>query len=425
MSVVDPEATAPAAVVAPAHRPAIDLVRAGALVMVVLGHLSLAIIDRHPDGSLRGANALALYPHLAWLSMLAPMPVFFCAAGWANTTASLRTAARRLRAIVGLGAVVVTVWSMASIIELLVVGHGDIVADGARIATQPLWFLAAYVPFTALGARLSRWAARPVVAVGLCLTALAALDIARCGFSAPKAIGWPGFFIAWGVPWLVGAWWRGASEAGRLHELRTGTALAAGSLVAAVALVRFAGYHPGLIDAVPGQRSNTTPPTLYTAVAALAQVGVLMMAAHTLDRIGTRFHRLIDRAGQAAVGVYAWHLSALALCAALLAAGVWAPERLSGWWWLSRPVWFAAVLGVTALFVAATSATRARVSKRHKQGRRREPSPTAPAPAKVLVGVAASTLGAGIVGLLGPRTLPTAVAGAACFLIGWVLLDPP
>lgn len=57
MAAGDAALTAPTTA-APSRRPAIDLVRAGALALVVLGHLSLAIIDRNPDGTLRGANVL-------------------------------------------------------------------------------------------------------------------------------------------------------------------------------------------------------------------------------------------------------------------------------------------------------------------------------------------------------------------------------
>ena len=49
------------------RRPAIDLARTAALAMVVLGHLSLAVIDRGPDDTLRGTNLLSLYPRWAWL----------------------------------------------------------------------------------------------------------------------------------------------------------------------------------------------------------------------------------------------------------------------------------------------------------------------------------------------------------------------
>ena len=403
----------------PGRRGAIDAARLAALLLVVIGHLLLAVIDRGPDGALRGANLLALEPGVAWLAAAAPMPVFFAAAGWSNARADLHSAARRLRVLVGLGAVVVGAWSAASITELLIRGEGGIVADGARIATQPLWFLAAYVPFTAAGARLARFAARPVVAIGACLTALTAIDLARFVFHAPEIVGWAGFLMAWGVPWLLGGWWRGRWEAGGMQERRAGVALAAASLAAGAVLVQRFGYHPALIDAVKGHRSNTTPPTLFTAVASMAQVGVVMTAAPVLDRVAGRWQRWVRRAGVAAVAVYAWHLTALALCAAALAAGLWAPDRLTTAWWLTRPLWLAVVLGITALLVAVTG----RVSER-LTGRAVDPGRPPAGSSTVMAGLVLSTCGAAVVGLKGPRTLPAAGAAVIAFAAGWWFLRP-
>ena len=384
--------------------------------LVVLGHLTLAVIDRGPDGAIRGANAIALNPGLAWLAMLAPMPVFFAAAGWANATSTPRSAAPRLRTLVGLGAVVVVLWSTMSIVEILVRGEGGIVADGARIATQPLWFLAVYVPLAALGSDIATLAQHPVAAVGACLGVLAALDLARFEFGAPEAIGWPGFFLAWGVPWLIGAWWRLRWQTGWQHERRAGAVLVAIASVCALGLVHVGGYHPALIDAVEGQRSNTTPPGLFTAVAGVVQVGVLMVVAGGLDRLAARWRGLFDRAGEASVAVYVWHLSALAFCAAALAAGVWAPVRFSMGWWLTRPMWFAAVLGVTGLLAAATAWVRRRIH-RETEGESTN--------IRIGVGLVCATVGAGVIGLLGPRTLPSATFAMAAFVAGWWCLRSP
>lgn len=384
--------------------------------MVILGHLTLAVIDRGPDGAIRGANVLELHPGLAWLAMLAPMPVFFAAAGWANATATPRSAAPRLRTLVGLAAVVVVSWSTLSMLEYAVLGGGAI-ADGARIATQPLWFLAVYVPLAAFGSDVARWAEHPMVAIGGSLVVLGALDIARFAHGAPDAIGWPGFFLAWGVPWLLGAWWRRRWQAGWTNERRTGAALVVIGSVCAVGLVVFAGYHPALIDAVEGQRSNTTPPGLFTATAAIVQVGLLMVVATWLDRVAELYRGVFDRGGEASVAVYVWHLSALALCAAVVAAGVWAPERFSGAWWLTRPLWFAAVLGVTGLLVTTTSWVRARLGTQIDQ--------RVPSDVQIVVGVICVTIGAGVIGLLGPRTPPSATVAVAAFVAGWWCLRSP
>jgi hypothetical protein len=397
------------------HRDAVDVARVLALLIVVVGHLTLAVIDR-TDGSVRGANLLALHPEWAWVAAAAPMPIFFAAAGWANAGATLITGARRLRTLVGVAAVVVGSWSCAVAMAIAVAGAPGVVGDGARIATQPTWFLAAYLPFAAAGRPLARAAARqPVAVIGGSLAALAALDLARFGLGAPDWIGWPGFFLAWGVPWLAGGWWRDRAATG-LREQPIGLVLAMTATAAAVVLVRTAGYAPSLIDAVEGARSNTTPPTLYTAVVGLAQVGVLLTVARGLDAAGRRWRRLWARAGEAAVGVYLWHLSALALCGGAVALGLPVPERLTTAWWLTRPLWWGAVVAVSVGFVTATAAVRTWM-----QGRDGTPGAGPSAP-RAVAGIVLAATGAAAVGLRGPRTGLAALACSALFVAGWVAL---
>ena len=463
------------------RREGVDVARVLALLIVVLGHLLLAVVER-PHDEVRGANLLALHPGWALLAVAAPMPVFFAAGGWANATATLAAAAPRLRTLVGLGAVAVVAWSIAVALATLF-GGGDsgIVGDGARVATQPLWFLAAYVPFAAAGGSLARLARHIRVVLPAMLALLLALDVARFGFDAPEWIGWPGFFLAWGTPWLLGAWWRhrvesaglgtevlpdaqrmagahsveagsgpgrgrggrqgldeqtvaGAAPAeagtdpgsGRSHggrrgfdERATGWALAAGGTLACLALVHLGGYAPALIDAVPGARSNTTPPTLYTAVAGIAQVGVLLVVAPALDRAGRRWRRLWSQAGEAAVGVYVWHLTALTLCVAVIAAGFPVPERLTTLWWLTRPVWWVAILAVTAAFVGLTAAVRSRLGGRRRTATAQRQAAPVPVP---VAGVIVTSAAAALVGLRGPRHLEVALVCSALFLAGWFLL---
>jgi hypothetical protein len=402
------------------RRDAIDVARVGALAMVVAGHLLLAVIDRGPDGALRGANLLSLHPDLAWLSLLAPMPVFFAAAGWANASGTVLRAAPRLRTLVGLGAVVVLVWYVPAMVERLATGERGVLGDGARIATQPLWFLAAYLPFAASGARLAALARRPVVAVGSCLVLVAVLDLARFGGDAPQWIGWFGFLPAWGVPWLLGAWWRD-QRFDRRRERRTGALIALVAAVVGAVLVWRGGYEPALIDAVAGRRSNTTPPTLFTAVAAVAQVGVLLVLAGALDRVGARRRAAVRAGNRVAVGVYVWHLTALALCSGVVALGLAVPERSTGWWWVTRPLWWAAVLAVTAALVAASAGVRqALVDRRLARPPGRERGAV-----EVSTGVVLAAVGAALVGLRGPSSVATAAVALGALLSGWWLLPAP
>src|SRR5262245_9729886 len=191
------------------RRDGIDVARSLALVVVVAGHLAMAAVDRRPGGGVRAANLFALRPGWAGVAALAPMPVFFAAGGWANATATPAGSARRLRALVGMGAAVVGAWSAAVVVATSVAGRPGEVGTGARLATQPLWFAAAYLPLPASGAALARLARRhPLGSVGGCLAGLVVLDLARFARGGPAWVAWPGFWLAWGTPWLLGAWWR-------------------------------------------------------------------------------------------------------------------------------------------------------------------------------------------------------------------------
>lgn len=397
------------------RREAIDVARVLALALVVTGHLLLAVIDRVGD-EIRGANLLALHPGWAILAAAAPMPVFFAAGGYANAKATLGSSVTRLRPLAGLGTVVVVAWSSAVVVAVLTTGHSGIVGDGARLATQPLWFVAAYAPFATSGRWLAWLAARhPVASIGGCLAALAILDLSRLALDGPRWVGWIGFAPAWVVPWLAGGWWRDRVERGVFDERRVGALLAAAFIAAAIVLVHLLRYSPALIDAVPAARSNTTPPTLYTACVGLAQVGVLMLAARSLDAVGRRWRRAWTRAGEAAVGVYVWHLTALTLCAAAIAAGLPTPTRLTTLWWITRPLWWALVLAIALAFVVGTDHLRRRIGRsteRRASGSRW----------RAVVAVTALTVAAGAVGLKGPRTLPLATVLSALFLLSWSLL---
>jgi hypothetical protein len=401
------------------RRPAIDVVRVAALVAVVVGHLLMAVVDQGPDGAVRGVNLLELEPGWKWLTLLSPMPLFFAAGGWANATSSAPAAARRLRPIVGLAAVVVGVWYLPAVVELVRQGERGVLGDGARLATQPVWFLAAYLPFAAAGSWLARSARRPVWSIGSCLVVLALADVARFALDAGELIGWVGFLPAWAVPWLLGAWWRqavgGRSDA-RRFELARGVVLAGASLLLGAALVRWAGYSPTLVDAVAGDRSNTTPPTSFTAVAAVGQVGLLMIAAEALDRWGARWRTLVDRAAAVSVPVYLWHLTALALCSGLVAVGMPVPERLTVGWWLTRPLWWAAVLAVTGLLVVLTARGRTQLVRRHRD------VPSSSGTGTMRIGVVVAAVGAAMVGLRGPASVALAAAALAALIAGWRML---
>lgn len=383
------------------RRGAIDVARSTSLVLVVVAHLVMVVIDRGPGGAVRGINLFQLYPRWEWLTALSPMPLFFVASGWANVGGTVAGRARRVTLILTLAVVLSTAWSAATLVERVVTGGNGIVSDGARVSTQPLWFLAAWIPFTLFADSLTTSSRRIGVFIVGAATVLVVGDVARFVFDAPRWVGFTGFFVAWAVPWALGSWWRQQHDAHTFDERVVGLVVCAGAITIAIPMVAWGGYSVALIDAVPGGRSNTTPPTLFTAVASTVQFGAFMACAPALDRIAARRSRVIRQLDTVAPGLYVWHLTALSLLGALLAAGLWAPHRLSPEWWLSRPLWWAAIVALAIAFALA-SRTLTRVVEQSASGTVTRD--------RVVIAAFASGLAFALAGLYGPDTTGMAIA---------------
>ena len=73
----------------------VDLLRALAIAMVIIGHWVVTVIERDADGQTTGHSALGdlrwAYP-LTWLAQV--MPVFFLVGGYANAASLTRLRAR-------------------------------------------------------------------------------------------------------------------------------------------------------------------------------------------------------------------------------------------------------------------------------------------------------------------------------------------
>lgn len=382
--------------------------------MVVAGHLTLAVIDRH-DGEVRGENLLALFPHWYWVTIIAPMPLFFLAGGYANAESTFEESTKRLSLFAGIATIVVSVWALPVVIADAVSGSTGIVGDGARVATQPLWFFAAYAPLVAMGGSISHLSARAQLRLlGSCIAIVAACDLIRFGAGGPKWVGWFAFLPTYGTFWICGIVWRRKSARPGFSERRPGVILLVVTLVIAFLLTSRMGYSWALIDAVPGKRSNTTPPTLFTVTAGLLQAGVVLVSATALDRFARRRERLFTRLREVAVGVYVWHLSAMMVVSATVALGVPLATRFTTWWWLARPVWYGTIGVVTVFLVIVTRLIIARLTS--------QSGPSAVGSKSKLTGVVGVVLLAGAaahIGLKGPRTSPAAIGLVVVLALAW------
>jgi len=351
----------------------LDLVRALALGVVVLGHWLLAVLWTD-GGGFQASTLLAEAPASRWLTWgLQVMPLFFVVGGFANAT-SLTSAARRgdgygqwvrgrvvrlFRPVVPL----LLVWAVLAVVLPALGVAGDVVVLASMNGTTPLWFLATYVLVIAVApiglAAHRRWGWR-VPAAALVLAG--AVDAAH-GAGVPL-IGWANFLVVWGGLHQLGFLWHDGTLA-RVRGLRW--ALVAAGLGGLAALVGLAGYEVSMVG-VPGSvRSNNLPPTVALMALGLWQVGVALLVRDRVSRWlqRPRVWAVVAGAGSVAMSVYLWHLTTMDVAAATVLAGWW-PEvaPLSTGWWLGRPVWVALNVAVLVPVVRLAAPVERRAAAR-------------------------------------------------------------
>ena len=235
-------------------------------------------------------------------------------------------------------------------------GEPRLAADVARIAAQPLWFLAVYV-LVVLAAPFQRrihrrhGAALLAALVGVVVL----LDVLRLTEVAP------GVAVANYLAVFLFCQELGFLYAdGRFAAVRPRrAALAGGAALGALALLTGLGPYPVSMIGLPGQRiSNMSPPTVVILVLGLAQAALLLAAhaplARWLER--PRVWRATIVANLVVLTAFLWHLTALiAAGAALLALGVPVVEPGTAAWWLERPLWLGAASVVLLLLVLGLS----------------------------------------------------------------------
>ncbi|RQX49066.1 acyltransferase, partial [Micromonospora chalcea] len=194
----------------------IDLLRALAITMVVLGHWGVTVIG-YDNGRPAGHSALAdlrwAWP-LTWVAQV--MPVFFLVGGYANA-ASLTSRRRRGGSATG--------WLVdrsarlirPTTVLLLVLAAGAGIAtlrgaDAAQVreviwfATIPLWFLVAYVAVVALTPPMYALHRRFGLAVPVALVVLVALgDLGR--LLGPAVLADGNYLLGWLAVHQVGFAW--------------------------------------------------------------------------------------------------------------------------------------------------------------------------------------------------------------------------
>ncbi|EHR59808.1 acyltransferase family protein [Saccharomonospora cyanea] len=303
------------ATVVPTRDRFLDVVRALAIVAVVVQHWTMPVLG-YTDGLLTAGNAFTTpgWWIVTWLSQV--MPLVFFTGGAANHLSLTRATtarswlSRRLSRLLLPVLPLLAVWTAVPPVLRLLGAPEQPVALASSIAAQLLWFLGVYLitvlatPLLVAAHRRWRWAVPAVLA------ALAAVvDAAR--FDGMPYVGYANAVFVWFAVHQLGFFY----SDGTLRRLSRRAALsvsAAGFGVTAL-LVAFGPYVASMIGMPGAPMSNMSPPAVVLVSLAVGQIGLTLAAreflttwaerpaiASTLGWLGSRF-----------MSVYLWHMPAL------------------------------------------------------------------------------------------------------------------
>ena len=367
----------------------VDVLRALAITVVVLGHwLIAAVVIRDGEVVPNAVLNIAPWSHpLTWVFQV--MPVFFLVGGYANALSwrSARAAgtpyAGWLRArLTRLGAPVVPLlatWLVLATSAYSLGVPGSTLRLASQVALVPTWFLAAYILVVMVApatlALWERWRWWSVLAgLGLSL----AVDAVSIG-TGEVLVGFANYLVAWATVHQLGYAWVDGALASRLRRVAL-----AGVGLAGLVLAVWVGPYPLSMIGVDGADLNNSYPTRVTMLLlGMLQGGVILLAERPLARMleGRRLWLATIAVNARIMTLYLWHLTTMVLVLglSLLLGGFglgWEP--LSAGWWATRPLW----IGVLAVVVLGFVALLGRF-----ETPRREERPPPPVWVAILAGV--------------------------------------
>ncbi|MGK3947465.1 acyltransferase family protein [Microbacterium sp. K2] len=358
---------------------AIDLLRAICVAGVVLLHaimVGVTVVDGGPVFANASEGTWWIVP-ISWV--LQVMPLFFVIGGFAGYISFRRTHARGGTSTAFIAARVHRLLRPAlfaigivgaALAALSAVGiPADIIAVAGFRYSQPLWFLAVFLGCQALLPALAKaHARRPLITVTALVAASISVDVLRA-ITGLEGVGFLNLAFVWLALQQIGFF----LADGTIDRLSRRARAITGAAALTTLIGAFTGgvYSPDLI-------ANINPPT-----AALLLVGVVHLSAVSLlrDHIGAFSRRPLPAAFAAFVNrrtmtIYLWHMPALlamaGVCAvASLSSGIALPEPSTFAWWVSRPLWLATALTLTALIAVALTRIEAQSSPQSADSARR------------------------------------------------------
>ncbi|TSI19765.1 acyltransferase [Brevibacterium aurantiacum] len=375
------------------HRPhrdrAIDLIRFGCLVVVVILHSMMSAAVLGADGEVVPTVALlhtAGFTAASWFFQI--MPLFFfiggyaAISGWRRTQATGGTWADYIRArlrrlVIPVATLIGLAGAGLSIASELGV-PADLLAEASTRIGQPLWFLAVYVGLTSLVPLAVHFHERaPRRTIAALAGAVVTVD-GLVALTGVNGLGYLNFLFVWPLIQQFGFFYADAIH--RPVRAWSAWTVMVLSLVSLGVLVGLGVYSPNMLI-------NLNPPTGALVLLGIAQMCILRLSHARLNDIVSGgsdrtavgheyrariWERVISWGNTYGIQVYLWHMpivitliGALGYAAQLLsgvpagdglsAAGIMLPEIESNWWWLTRLPWLITVMGLAALLAMAMS----------------------------------------------------------------------
>ena len=332
----------------------VDFLRAVSILMVVTGHW-LIVALYFKDGAFIPGDLLEMRPKTQWLTWLFQvMPIFFIVGGYANAV-SLESARRRgidyagwlvsrLNRLVSPLLVLLVAWALLAAVLHFSGVTGEVLSLASRASLIPIWFLAIYTLVVVLApATYIAWQRWGFASFWAFVLVGALVDIAF--FAAEQRwLGWTNYLWVWLAVHHLGYAWRDG-RMGSPARLLTYSAL--GLLV--LALLIFKGPYPFAMVGSPDEHlSNTLPPKITLLALGIAQFGVLLSIEVPMRRVLTsvRIWAATVLVNSMIMTLYLWHLTVMVILVSLLylaggfGLGI---EPASLGWWLTRPLWIAAL----------------------------------------------------------------------------------
>jgi len=332
----------------------VDFLRSASILIVITGHWLIATAF-YVDGNLAQGKLLQSEPWTQWLTWLFQvMPIFFIVGGYSNAV-SLESARRkqvayagwlaaRLHRLVAPLLVLLFFWAALAVVMKFFGVSASVIQYSTQVALIPIWFLAIYIMVVILApATYWFWQRYGFASFWIFVAVAILIDVAFFVFDL-QWMGWSNYFWVWLAVHHLGFAWRD----GRLGSPGRLLLYSALGLVA-MSLLIFAGPYPLAMVGSPDEGlSNTMPPKITLIALAIFQFGLLLSIEGTMRRVlnNRRLWTAIVLINSMIMTVYLWHITIMVILISLLylangfGLGL---EPGTTEWWLSRPLWVAAL----------------------------------------------------------------------------------